>query len=364
MSALILSLAGCSTLPRGAGVQREILETTDQGTNEFAVHAVTRDFLPVVADWPDTHGEASAGWIKHGHALEDPVIAPGDRVSVVIWDPVENSLLTSPAEKAVRLDAVPVSPSGSIFVPYVNNIRIAGDTPEVARRKIQRKMEDVIPSAQVQLYHEQGTTSSVDLVGGVARPGSFPVTDRHYTLLNLISQGGGVTPGLRNPRARLNRAGRSYVKSVSDIYKNPAYDTRLRAGDKVIVEEDSRYFLSLGAAGQESLISFTKEDISALDAMALVGGVSDSRGNPAAILILREYPSKAVRDGVRGPQHQRTIFTLDLTNADGLFSAGRFEIQPKDTVLVTESPITSAQTILGLIGSVFGLAISASAVSD
>ncbi|MEM7438832.1 MAG: polysaccharide biosynthesis/export family protein [Pseudomonadota bacterium] len=311
-----------------------------------------------------TNPEVSSGWIRHGHTQAEPVIAPGDRLSLVIWDTEENSLFTALQQKSVRLDDVPVSPAGTVFVPYVNAIRVAGNTVEVARRKIQTKLEDIIPSAQVQLYHEQGAANAVDLVGGVTKPGSYPVIDRHFTILNLISQGGGVTAGLRNPRARLNRAGRTYVRSITDIYENPALDTRLQGGDKVIVEQDTRYFLSLGAAGQESLIHFTKESVTALDAMALVGGVADSRGNPAAILILREYPTSAVRDGIRGPQHQRTIFSLDLTNADGLFSAGRFQIQPKDTVLVTESPITSAQTILGLVGSVFGIAISASSVSD
>ena len=50
------------------------------------------------------------------------------------------------------------------------------------------------------------------------------------------------------------------------------------------------------------------------------------------------------------------VFTLDLTSADGLFSARNFHIAHGDLVLVTESPITSAQTIFGLVGAVFGLA--------
>ena len=80
------------------------------------------------------------------------------------------------------------------------------------------------------------------------------------------------------------------------------------------------------------------------------------RGDPQGILILREYPDSAVRAGVRGPRQTRVVFTLDLTNSDGLFSARNFEIAPKDLVLVTESPVTNTRTILGLIGSVFGVA--------
>jgi len=56
-----------------------------------------------------------------------------------------------------------------------------------------------------------------------------------------------------------------------------------------------------------------------------------------------------------GPDHPRTVFTLDLTSADGLFSADQFEIQPGDLVYVSESPLTAAGSILAALGSVIGL---------
>jgi len=51
---------------------------------------------------------------------------------------------------------------------------------------------------------------------------------------------------------------------------------------------------------------------------------------------------------------------VDLTTADGLFSAGQFAVYPNDTVLVTESPIGNVRTVLSLIGSAFGLVNTAS----
>jgi polysaccharide export outer membrane protein len=49
------------------------------------------------------------------------------------------------------------------------------------------------------------------------------------------------------------------------------------------------------------------------------------------------------------------VFSIDLTTADGLFSAGQFAVQPKDLVYVSESRVTSVRTVLGLIGTVLGL---------
>lgn len=360
----VSAVAGCAIIPRGAGVQQEILKVDNDQIKEFAVYPVTKNFLPVVQSWPATGTENSAGWVSHKHGTTTSVIKPGDRLDLVIWDSESNSLLTSDAQKAVEMTNIVVSPSGTIFLPYLNTIKVSGNNLETARRKIQGMMEDIIPSAQVQMSRTQGYQNMVDLVGGVSSPGSYPITTPHFTVLNLISQGGGVSTSLRNPRVRLNRNGKSYVQSLSSIYADPSLDALVRGGDKLVIEQDKRYFLSLGAAGKESLVYFEKESITALDAMALVGGVSDGRGNPRGILILREYPSWSVKDGLRGPGHTRSIFTLDITNADGLFSAGKFTINSKDTVLVTESPLNSAQTIFGLIGSLFGLANTASSAGN
>jgi polysaccharide export outer membrane protein len=193
-------------------------------------------------------------------------------------------------------------------------------------------------------------------VGGVASPGAYPLPDRNYTILNLLAAGGGVQPSLVNPQIRLRRGGNIYGTSVERLYADPGLDTLLVGGDQVIVEEDRRQFLSLGAAGQQSQHGFPQDTVTALDAMAIIGGVDSRRGDPGGILILREYPADAVRPDGTGPEQTRVVFTLDLTSADGLFSARNFHIHSGDLVLVTESPITSAQTIFGLIGSVFGLA--------
>ena len=146
-----------------------------------------------------------------------------------------------------------------------------------------------------------------------------------------------------------------YGTSIERLYAEPRLDTLLQSGDQVIVKEDDRYFLSVGAAGQEALHPFTKDVFSAMDAVSVVGGVDDRRADPRGILILREYPVSALAAGVRGPRKQRVVFSIDLTSADGLFSARNFQVMPKDLIYVTESPVTAAGTVFGLVGSVFGL---------
>ncbi|EYD76931.1 polysaccharide biosynthesis/export protein [Rubellimicrobium mesophilum DSM 19309] len=51
---------------------------------------------------------------------------------------------------------------------------------------------------------------------------------------------------MNNPQIRLIRGDAIYGTSIDRLYDNPALDTTLRPGDKVIVQPDERYFLSLG----------------------------------------------------------------------------------------------------------------------
>lgn len=356
----VLTLAGCN-LPRGAGVQSEILsaqsETTPDGEAQFAVHEVTRDFLPIVAAWPaNGRGSESRSWIGHGGAPADRAIQPYDVLDIVVWDSEETSLLTTSTQKMVNMKDMQVSDGGTIFLPFVSSVQVAGLSRTQARARIQRKMEEITPSAQVQLTVKPGARGSVSVVAGVSRPGSYPLSDTHFTVLNAIAAAGGASTALENPQVRLIRAGRSYATSLDRLYRDPQMDTILRGGDKLIIDEDTRYFRSLGAAQRETLVPFPHDEVSALDAMSLIGGVDDRRADPKGILILREYEASAIKDGVRGPAHARSVFVIDLTSADGLFSAGKFRIQPQDTVMVSESPVSGATTVLGLVAKILDIA--------
>jgi len=112
------------------------------------------------------------------------------------------------------------------------------------------------------------------------------------------------------------------------------------------------------------VLPFDKERITALEAVSMTGGLLDFRADPGGVLVLREYPESALTAGVRGPRMQRVVFTFDLTEGEGLFSAGAFDVASGDVVFVTESPITSVQTIFGLVGQAFGVASGATRVSN
>jgi polysaccharide export outer membrane protein len=359
----VIGLVGGCALPRGAPLEREVLARGDDALAGFALYPVTRAFLPTLQSWPDPH-ERTLHWIGASAGSTQRVIAPNDVVDLMIWDNDENSLLLTPAQRQISMSGLRVSSSGAIFMPYVGQVQVSGVTPEAARDRLQRAIEPIAPSAQVQLSFTEGRQNSVEAVSGVQRPGPYALPDRTLTVLGLIALSGGVANGISNPQVRLQRAGRLYGTSIDRLYAEPRLDTLLRPGDQLIVEEDDRYFLSLGAAGDQELIYFPKDVVTALDAVSLTGGLDNRRADPGGVLILRDYPREALAAGLRGPREQRVIFAIDLTSADGLFSAGAFRLSPGDLVLMTESPITNVAAAGGVAALILGITNQATNIGN
>lgn len=350
-----LSLTGCS-LPRGAALMQEVVRETKADSPSFQVIEVTRAELTTLAHWPRAPRQTKTYWPKASKGPASSTIRAGDTVDLIIWDSNDNSLITSPGQKSTEMRGLTVSPSGAIFVPYLDDVVISGMTANDARRNIQTRLTEISPSAQVQLILKQGLQNSVDMVSGVVTPGTYPLPSRNYSILSLLSQGGGIDKSLRNPLVRLLRGSKTYSIRAETLLSDQSRNILLQGGDTIIVREDDRYFTALGATGSEKIVYFDKEAITAMEALSMLGGLSDARANLKAVLVLREYPAQQVGTGRTSPDLPYVVFAFDLTNADGLFAARSFDIQPGDTVLATESAVNAARALFGLIGSAFGLA--------
>lgn len=358
-----VSVAGCS-LPRGAAIQSEVLREDQAEAPSFQVVPVTRDAASALAQWPKTGWKGHYNWFKDSRGADSSVIQTGDTMQIVIWDNQENSLLAGQGTKLTQMPPTTVSSSGKIFMPYVGHVPVRGLTTDAARDRLQKRLEQIASSAQVQLAVTEGRNNSVDVVGGVATPGRIPLESRNTGILSVIAQTGGIKDGLRNPLVRLQRGGQTYDILARDLLADASYNVRIRGGDHLNIVEDERSFNVLGAAGTQQLIYFEKERMSVMEALSAMGGLEANRANPKGVLILREYKAEHLKPGMAGPDMQQVVFTLDLTSADGLFAARQFDIQPNDTLLVTESPVNAARTILGLMGNVVGFGNTLNNVSN
>ncbi|EBA11284.1 polysaccharide biosynthesis/export family protein [Roseobacter sp. CCS2] len=355
-----VALASCG-LPRGAGFQSEVLAASNANTAaegeepvyDFTVYEVNRNTLPVLQGWPATGGETLL-WIV---AQEQPAslsIATGDTVQVTIWDAEENSIFGATGVTPLQPEAV--SADGRIFVPYIGDLRVAGMSPSTARQRIEEELIRTVPSAQVQLSVEPGRSNTANLASGFAAPGLYPLLDRNVKILDLFSQAGGPNPELNSPQVRLVRGSRTFGIPFERLLRDPRANIAIRGGDRIYIEDDNRKFITLGATGTQTIVDFPEVELSALEALALIGGVNAGSANPEGILILREYAPSAVADGIVGPPQERVVFNIDLTSADGLFSASNFMLEGDDLIYGTESVLGSALTLVSLTNTISGLA--------
>lgn len=339
---LALPLWACSPPQDIANVQ-QVVSGSEAADADFMVQPVTAVTLPMVQNWPKAPG-AALGWPSGSAGAGDQVIAKGDMLGLAVFGGTEGTLLADP----IQLPNLKVSSEGTVFVPYIDEIEVAGLTPDAARSLIQDRLTQIVPAAQVQLEHEPGSRNSVEVVAGLPKNGVYPLSSS-TTVMGLLAEAGGLPPSEANPQINLQRGSRLYRVGARTILENPQMDTVLRGGDRIYVTQDERYFLSLGATQKETLTKFPKDQVSALDAMSLIGGVDQASANPRGILILRNYPASAVAANPdRGPGKRKVVFAFDLTSADGLFAAGDFQIEDKDLVLVTQSRLANTRSIIGV----------------
>ena len=347
-----LALVGCG-LPRSAGFQTEVLAASNANTAapgedpvyDFAVYEVNRTTLPVLQAWPAT-GAQQLPWIASRDQPATLMIDAGDSVQLTIWDAEETSIFGPSG--VTPLQPTEVNAAGRIFVPFIGELRVQGMSPTTARQRIEEELVRTVPSAQVQLVVEPGRANTANFASGVNAPGLFPLANRNVKILELLSLAGGPQSTLASPQVRLVRGGETYGIPFDRLLAEPRLNTTVRGGDRIYVVGDNRQFAAIGATGSQSLFDFPESEFSALEAMALIGGVNAATANPESILILREYETAAVSDGISGPPKERVVFTIDLTTADGVFSAGKFMLEGDDIIYGTESAIGVALSVIGL----------------
>lgn len=301
---------------------------------------------------------------KNATTLGSDTIRPGDVLGLTIWENVDDGLLSSEGTSATLLEEVQVDGSGFIFVPYAGRIRASGNSPEAIRRIITTKLALQTPDPQVQVRRVAGDGSTVSLIGSIGGQGVFPIERPTRTLSTMLARAGGVTISPEIAQVTVIRGKERGKIWFQDLYDHPELDIALRGGDRILVEEDSRAFTALGATGGQSRVPFASQSLSALEAIAQVGGLNSATADPKGIFVFRNEPAVVAnvvmgRDDLQGAQ--RLVYVLDLTQPNGMFQARDFVIRDGDTLYVTEAPFTQWNKV---ISALTGSAASANALSS
>lgn len=346
--ALVATVAACG-LPRSGPSKREIFEGSVQKSGDAFVVSVNDRVTRATSVVPALGFPNS---LLNAGIVGSDVIRPGDTLGLTVYENVDEGLLAERGINSSVLDEVQVDGSGYIFVPYAGRIRAAGNTPERLRQIITEKLDAQTPDPQVLVRRLAGDGATVSLIGEVGAQGVYAIERPTRTLTAMLAQAGGVVIEPEIARVTLIRGNERGTVWLQDLYEHGELDIALRSGDRILVEEDTRAYSALGATGAQSIVPFESQTLSAIEAIATVGGLNTNLADPTGVFVFRNEPAEIAnavlaRNDLNGDQ--RIVYVLDLTEPTGMFMARDFSIRDGDTVYVTEAPYVQWQKTLSII---------------
>ena len=345
--AAMTALAGCS-LPRSGPTKNEIYSgSVERGGNTRVIYV--NDHVNQVTNFAPAYGFSNS--FRNAGSVGADEIRPGDVLGLSIWENVDDGLLTSIGSSSTQLQQIQVDGQGYIFVPYAGRVRAAGNTPDQLRQIITENLSSQTPDPQVSVTRVAGDGATVSVMGKVGGQGVYPIERPTRTLSSMLAKAGGVAIEPEVAVVTVKRGTETGKIWLSDLYSGPSNDIALRPGDIILVEEDQRSFVSLGAIGGQTKVPLGNEVISAIEAIAMVGGLQSNLADPTGVFVLRNEPESVATRVLGKPVvgTQRMAYVLDLTRPNGLFLARDFNIRDGDTVYVTEAPFVQWQKTLGAI---------------
>ena len=346
--AIVAIVSSCG-LPRVGPNKREIYEGSVQRSGDAFVVTVNDRVTRATSVQPALGFSEK---FKNAGKLGSDTIRPGDTLGLTIWENVDDGLLVNEGVNQAVLEEVQVDGAGFIFIPYAGRIRAAGNTPEAIRKIITAKLDEQTPDPQVQVRRLAGDGSTVSLVGSVGAQGVYPIERPTRTLSTMLAAAGGIVIPAEVAQITVIRGSERSKVWFQDLYKNPEFDIALRGGDRILIEEDSRAFTALGATGSQARVTFETQTLSAIEAIATVGGLQSATADPTGVFVMRNEPA-VIANQVLGRTDligdQRLVYVLDLTQPNGMFMARDFSVRDDDTLYVTEAPFAQWTKVINAL---------------
>jgi len=336
LGVLVAGVAAC-TAPRPGPTMNEIFAGSVLREGDSYIVAVG-DRVNRAANVPTSLGFSDA--LRHARLLGGDTIRTGDTVSVTVFENVPEGLLTSADTPGARLTELQVDDQGYIFVPFAGRVRAAGQSPEGLRSAIAEQLDQQTPDPQVYVSRTGGDGATVSVVGRVGAQGVYPIERPNRRLTAMLATAGGVSVPTQTAMVTVARGSVIDRVWLDDLFQYPQLDIAMRGGDRIFVEQDQRRFTVMGATGTQALITFDQRELTAIEALAQVGGLDAARADPTGVFVFRDEPAEVARNVLGMPNIQgdtRIVYVLDLTAPNGMFMARDFQIRDGDSIYVTEA---------------------------
>jgi polysaccharide export outer membrane protein len=137
--------------------------------------------------------------------------------------------------------SVPVRSDGKISLPLVGELQAGGQTPRQLEQEITKRLQSYISEPEVTVMVTESKSQRVNILGMVARPGTY-LLSASTTVLDAIAMAGGFKDFAKKKSIYVLRASADGTqKRIPFNYKevikgtNPEQNVKLLPGDTVVV---------------------------------------------------------------------------------------------------------------------------------
>jgi polysaccharide biosynthesis/export protein len=371
-------LAACA-LP-AAGPTAIQLESS-VGNADFPFHLVRVD-ARVVSILQGNRGVTFGPTFRSGRYAASNRLRPGDVVTVTVYEsggstlfppPVsspnfsqnQNAPNSAPAGNST-IPAQVVEADGTINVPFVGRLKVAGHTPGEVGRIIEQGLRGKAVEPQVIVSMVNNATNSATVGGDVNSPKPVPLSLRGERLLDVIAQAGGAKYPAYETYVEIVRGEHTGMALLQSVVRNTSENVVVRPNDQVFLTRVPRSFAVMGATQKVAQYPFDTESVSLAEAIARAGGPIDTIGDPGGIYLFRFEPwsmaKKLLPDAhieagdAPHPDFVPILYQIGLRGAEGFFYAQSIQMRDKDLILITNAEATQLQKLLVITRGITGIA--------
>lgn len=363
-------ISGCAILP-SSGPQTEAVKNAGQqavATAPIKVVDVTESTTQAIvqrmplASFAETLGDG---------VVTGSIVDRGDTLSITIWEAPPAVLFASsgggllPMGTSVRpvsearnadLPEQMVSEAGTITIPFVGTVDVAGRTTDAIAQEIRSRLVGKAHDPQVLVRRAHNATSNVTVVGEVSNNIRLALTAKGERLLDAFASAGGVRQPVGKMTVQVTRGDKVSKMPLSAVIKDPRQNIRLQANDIITLLFQPYSFTVLGAASRNEEVPFEETGLTLSQALGRMGGLQDQRANPRGAFIFR-FEDPAVFASIDPAQPLQNgkipvIYRVDLKDPKTLFVAQIFPIKDKDVIYISNAPLNDFSKFLQVVSQI------------
>jgi polysaccharide export outer membrane protein len=333
---LAMAVAGCALAPA-----MDLDESRyKKGPISFPIITITAELVARPENQPrqpvNSHNNVALQQALSEYAYR---VGPQDVLSVIVWEHPE---LTIPAGEVRSAEAAghAVGPDGTIFFPFVGQVKVAGKTVQEIRRLLSHRLAAFITNPQLDVRVAAFNSQRIHVIGQVLKPGILPITDVPLTALEAINKAGGVSPEADLQNVTLTRKDRVRKLDVQALYDfgDTIQNVLLRSGDILHIPDRSKNkVFVLGEFGKPTTLLMHKGRMTLAEVIGASGGFDRLTADPRRIFV------------IRGEFDHPEVYQLDASSADALLLANRFHLKPKDVVYVASTKLSRWNRVVSQI---------------